>query len=103
MSRNRKGRLIDYALCVVAILLTVGVLFGTMRAHAQTVQYYDSHGRNAGTATTYGDTVTFHDRQGRDAGTATTNSSGTTTFRDRQGRTSGTATQSTPYPFPRNR
>ena len=38
MSRNRKNRLIDYALCALAVLLTVGVLVGMMtRAHAQLV------------------------------------------------------------------
>jgi hypothetical protein len=59
-------------------------------ANAQTTQFYDSMGRDAGSASTKGGTTTFRDSMGRETGSATTHG-GTTTFRDRMGRDTGSA------------
>jgi hypothetical protein len=78
---------------LTAMLLVFAILFGMVRASAETQlqTFRDDKGRVTGQATTRGNTTTFSNERGQQTGRAERRGDGSTIFYDAQGRMLGTS------------
>jgi hypothetical protein len=78
---------------LAAMLLVFAILFGMVRASAETQlqTFRDDKGRITGQATTRGSSTTFQDAQGRETGRAERRPDGVTNYYDAKGRVIGSS------------